>query len=76
MIHEHDKVVLTLDVPSHGLKAGDMGIAVYVFLEGGCMVEFMTLEGETIAVVTLDKDQVRPIESGDIPHARKLETAA
>lgn len=43
---------------------------------GGYEVEFMTLEGETVAVVTLDKEQVRPIESGDIPHARKLETAA
>lgn len=76
MIKEHDKVVLTSDLPPHGLKAGDMGVAVFVFSEGGYIVEFMMIEGKTIAVLTLEAEQVRPVAPGEIPHARLVETAA
>ena len=35
-------------------------------------VEFVTLGGETIAVVTLSADAVRPITGREIAHARAV----
>ena len=72
-IKEHDCVVLTEDVPEAGLEAGDIGTAVHVHAGGaGYEVEFMTLAGETLAVVTLRPAQVRPIQPRDVGHVREL----
>ena len=38
----------------------------------GYEVEFVSLDGETLAVVSLYADQVRPIGRGEIAHARPL----
>jgi len=35
-------------------------------------VEFVTLEGRTAAVVTLEAADVRPVSPREIPHARQL----
>jgi hypothetical protein len=60
MIKELDSVVLTTDLPEHGLSAGDIGTAVLIHEGGkGCTVEFMTLAGHTIAVGMLLADQIR-----------------
>jgi hypothetical protein len=73
MIKELDRVVLAADLPEHGLKSGDVGTVVLVHREGeGFTVEFMTLEGDTIAVVTLRAAQVRPVGAEEIAHARPL----
>ena len=73
MIKEHDRVVLLKDVPEEGLKAGDVGTVVHVYRQGEAFeVEFMTLEGETVTVVTLPSSQVRAVGKRDIAHARKL----
>jgi hypothetical protein len=40
---------------------------------GGYEVEFMTLDGETIAVTSLSADEVRPIARREIAHARGIE---
>jgi len=62
MIQELAEVVLVCDLPEHKLAAGDIGTVVLVHGEGrGYEVEFVTLEGETIAVSTLRADQVRHI---------------
>src|SRR5438552_10955983 len=46
MIKELDSVVLTTDLPEHGLARGDIGTVVLVHEGGkGCTVEFMTLAG-------------------------------
>ena len=74
MIREHDVLVLTCDLPNDGLKSGDMGTVVHLHARGGFGVEFMTLDGETIAVVSLAKDQMRPVGAGEIHHARSLES--
>jgi len=61
VIDELDEVVLKLDLPDHGLAAGDIGTVVFVHDEGkGYEVEFMTLDGETIAVATLRTDSSIP----------------
>ncbi|MBC8095971.1 MAG: DUF4926 domain-containing protein [Akkermansiaceae bacterium] len=73
MIEELDDVILTCDLPQYGLSAGDIGTAVLVHRQGaGYEVEFTSLDGETIAVVTLMADQVRPAKVGEIAHARDL----
>jgi len=76
MIKEHDCVVLTQDLPEEGVKAGDIGTVVHVHQGGaGYEVEFMTLAGETVAVITLLPTQVRPIARRDIAHVRELQPA-
>ncbi len=73
MMSEHDCVVLTQDVPEAGLEAGDVGTVVHLHAGGaGYEVEFMTLAGETLAVVTLRPAQVRPIQPRDVAHVRQL----
>jgi hypothetical protein len=76
MIKELDTVVLTTDLPEHRLAKGDMGTVVLVHEGGkGCTVEFMTLSGNTIAVVTLLADQVRQTDKDEIAHARSVVAA-
>jgi uncharacterized protein DUF4926 len=76
MIKEHDCVVLTQDLTDGSLKAGDVGAVVHVHQGGeGYEVEFMTLAGETITVVTLLPSQIRAISRRDIAHVRELQTA-
>jgi hypothetical protein len=76
MIPEHDPVVLACDLPEHGLKAGDLGTVVHVYEDAGYEVEFMTLVGETVAVVTLDISQVRPVGRHEIHHSRLMQRQA
>lgn len=73
MIDELEHVVLNCDLPEHKLARGDIGTAVLVHNQGeGYEVEFMTLDGETVAVVTLDASQVRPVGHGEIAHVRGI----
>ena len=76
MIKEHDCVVLTTNVPGEGLEPGDVGTVVHVHKGGeGYEVEFMTLTGETVAIVTLLTGQVRPLSRRDLAHTRELASA-
>jgi hypothetical protein len=73
MINELDSVVLTADLPAHGLASGDIGTVVMVHGGGiGYEVEFVALDGETVAVVSLVASQVRQIRQHEIAHARVL----
>jgi hypothetical protein len=72
MMKELDRAVLTTDLPEYGLSAGDLGTIVLVHGESGYEVEFVTLEGETLAVVSLHADQLRTIEPREIAHARAV----
>lgn len=70
---ELDSVVLTEDLPSHGLREGDVGTVVLAHRhDAGYEVEFATLSGDTVAVVTLLGSQVRPIAQREIAHVRAL----
>lgn len=72
-IKEHDRVVLTADLVGEKLAAGDVGTVLHVFRGGVAFeVEFVSLEGETVAVVTLERAQVRPVEPREITHARRV----
>jgi hypothetical protein len=77
MIQELDSVVLTTDLPEHGLARDDIGTVVLLHEGGkGCTVEFLTLTGRTIAVVTLLATQIRQIAENEIAHARHVAAAA
>lgn len=74
MIKELDQIVLTEDLPEHGLRAGDVGTVVLVHGEGaGYEVEFVALDGETIAVTTLFANQLRPIAKREVTSARRID---
>ena len=72
-IEELDTVVLLHEVEAHGLERGDIGAVVHRYSSGNAYeVEFMTGDGETVAVLTLSEDEIRPMERQEILHARAL----
>lgn len=56
--------ILTVDLPEHGLCAGDIGTVVerhdVADREPGYSVEFFDMTGRTVAVVTLPAGDLRP----------------
>ncbi len=66
-----DPVVLTESLPDEGLEAGDVGWVVLVHQGGaGYEVEFVTLTGDTVSVVTVAANLVRSVGPKEIAHAR------
>jgi len=73
-IKEHDRVVLTTDLPAEKLEAGDVGTVVHVYRDGlAYEVEFFTLDGSTAAVATVEAAKVRSVSKRDITHVRELQ---
>ncbi|MGR3176520.1 MAG: DUF4926 domain-containing protein [Candidatus Anammoxibacter sp.] len=73
MIKEHDRVVLLKDLSGDGLQAKDVGTVVHIHRQGEAFeVEFMTLDGGTVAVVTLLSSQIRAVSKRDVSHVREL----
>jgi hypothetical protein len=76
MIKELELVALRRDMTDYGLVAGDIGTVVMVHGDGeGFEVEFVTSDGETIAVLSLTAAEVRPLSGREILHARGLTPA-
>jgi len=72
MVTEHASVVLTEDIPAAGLEAGDVGVVVHIHRQGAAYeVEFMTLDGGTLTIQTLEARQIREARSLDVPHVRE-----
>jgi hypothetical protein len=73
MINQLDPVVLTESLPEHALEPGDVGWVVMLHDGGaGYEVEFVTLAGETVSVVTVPASAVRPVAPKEIAHARAV----
>ena len=73
MIKELDLAALTRDQPEHNLAAGAVGTVVMVHEGGkGYTLEFVSFDGVTVAIVTLDADAVRPLRPREIAHVREL----
>jgi len=77
MIPEHERAILTVDLPEHGFKAGDVGVVAHVYSDDAAYeLEFFTLNGHTLDVVTVEANQVRPVSRRDVLHARALPEGA
>ena len=73
MLEEHDRIVLTEDVSSLRLKAGDVGTIVHVHRGGRTFeVEFLTLDGGPAALATVPAAQLRPVAAAELTHARAI----
>lgn len=76
MFEELDIVVLTHSIEKHGLKKGDIGTVVHVYNNGDSIeAEFITAKGKTVAVLTLNPSDIRPIARNEIFHVRVYSTA-
>ena len=77
MLGEHDRIVLTTDLPVGRLKKGDVGTIVHVYREGKAFeVEFLALDGNTAAVATVPAAGLRPVAATDLTHARAVDPTA
>lgn len=75
MIEELERVALTSDWPEHGLKAGDIGMVAHIYGEHqGYEVEFVTVNGELIALVSVYPSQIRQLEPDEIASARRVKS--
>lgn len=73
MVKELDTVMLTIGIPEHGFIEGDLGTAVHCYSDGNAYeVEFITLEGSTLAVLTLGLNDVSLMTSKEILHVREV----
>jgi hypothetical protein len=71
MIKELDTVVLDVELPEYHLEKGDIGTVVLIHQNHqGYEVEFITLEGETLIVISLFPSQIRTVQKREIPHVR------
>jgi len=71
MTKELDVVVLTEPIAEHSLEKVDVGTVVQIFRQDEAFeVEFVTLRGKTVALVTLKPSQFRGVESRDMTHVR------
>ena len=76
MLLEHERIVLTADIPEEGLKAGDVGTIVHIYPQHVAYeVEFFSLDGNTVAVATVEREQARAVTKQDVTHARSVKAA-
>jgi Domain of unknown function (DUF4926) len=65
-----DVVVLTRDLPAHGLRAGDLGTIVERYGPDSIGVEFVAASGRTQALVTLHAKDLRAVADDDLMAVR------
>ena len=76
MLNELDTVVLAHDLKEYNLTRGDVGTIVHCYAGGKAYeVEFVTGEGMTIAVTTLEQSAIRPMQRKEILHVREYAMA-
>jgi len=76
MITEHSLVVLDREPEHEKLHRGDVGTIVHVYKDGVAYeVEFVDGGGSTVALITVDANDVRRIESGELLHTRRCAEA-
>lgn len=78
MIQELDLVALLSDRPATSLRRGDVGTVVHIYSSNDLYeVEFVNANGDTVAVETLNANEVIPVDLGRvILHYNDLERAA
>ena len=72
MLKEHTQVVLRKPLPNLGLEPGDVGVVVNVYENGTAYeVEFLTMDGHTIGLETVEAVDLRPAIGNAIFHERE-----
>lgn len=69
-LHPLDVVVLTHDLPAHGLRSGDLGAVVEVYGPDAIGVEFVAASGRTQALLTLQPADLREVGDDDLVAVR------
>lgn len=73
---EHSQVVLNTALPALDLEPGDVGVVIHVHGQGEAYeVEFMTIDGRTIGVETVQAQHLRAASGGAVAHERERTTA-
>lgn len=67
-----DVVVLTHDIPAHGLRTGDLGAVVEVYAPDAIGVEFVAASGRTQALVTVRPADIREVGDNDLVSVRPV----
>jgi hypothetical protein len=67
-----DTVVLTHDLPAHGLRSGDLGAIVFVHSPAQFEVEFVRASGGTQALLTLSEADLRRVADADLLTVRPV----
>lgn len=70
-----DVVVLTHDIPAHGLRTGDLGAIVEVYAPDAIGVEFVAASGRTQALLTLQPSDLREVGDDDLVAVRPSRAA-
>lgn len=71
-----DVVVLTHDLPAHGLRRGDLGAVVDLRGPDTFVVEFVAASGRTQALVTLGPSDIRAVADDDLVAVRPTASKA
>jgi hypothetical protein len=72
MTRQPQQIALKKPLPELGLEPGDVRLVVHVHRGGRAFeVEFLTLDGETAAIATLEAGSIRAVRKGEIAHARQ-----
>ena len=71
-----DVVVLTHDLPAHGLRRGDLGAVVDLGDPEAFVVEFVAASGRTQALVTLGPSDIRAGADDDLVAVRPTASKA
>ncbi len=79
MFKEHEQIVLTAEVlgdEGEALKPGDVGTLIHIHPdEEAAVVEFLSLDGGTVALATVLPSQMRLVTGADLTHARTVTMA-
>lgn len=72
------KVALTVDVPTHKLRKGDVATIVETHpgrsgQEPGYSLEVFNALGDTLAVVTVRQSHIEPLTDNEVLHVRRLD---
>jgi hypothetical protein len=70
-----DTVALTHDIPSAGLRRGDLGAVVEILAPEAMEIEFVVASGRTQALLTLGVEDIRQLGDRDLIAVRSLEEA-
>ena len=72
MFKEHTQVVIDCGIPKLGLVPGDVGVVVHVHPQGNAYeVEFISFDGNTIGVETIEACDLHTASGNAVPHERE-----